>query len=196
MRRAPVLVPFLFKTASKRRVQTDSFWLRRIFFALAIVSPTASMAQEIIAQGSTPNGFPYSIWADGSGLVTVGESNWSIDCRPDAMTDERRCEIDGGKRHDFSVKMNRKGGISEICVTGHDFPGRTGAIRFDQSKAIETDQDGCIAGSYGAHMLKATSARTRTVEWPYDEYIDRETPLMGFSDTYGLAVQLNKNLQK
>lgn len=44
----------------------------------------------------------------------------------------------------LSNVIDENANILRSCVTGHDYPGRTAAIRIDKNKPFYTDTNGCI----------------------------------------------------
>ena len=129
-------------------------------------------------------GFAYRYYGDGSGSVTVLDDpdelfalgDWSFGCSVDRMTDVRTCHVSNDALY---IEYGGRGSVRSVCVIGHDFPGRRGAIRIDQASPISTPESGCITGQRAQQV--ATSLRgadrvvSRRVEWPYDNARDRVT---------------------
>lgn len=151
-----------------------------------VLLPFSAYAQQPLVVGSTPSGYDFTLNQDGSGSVQTPGGEWQIDCRVDAMTDARNCSLLGGEYYSVFIDFGASTAAKRICAMGHDFPGRTAAIRFGQGKPIETDSEGCIAGSYITEMRTAPYVRTRTVKWPYDVNVDHQSSLEGFPDALDL----------
>lgn len=113
-------------------------------------------------------------------------------CSTDRVTDRTTCRmnvlpqgtgIDGG----LYQTVNADGSILSACIVGHDFPGRTGAIRVDSNPAITTNTEGCISGSAARRLerqlISGSTLVTRRVEWPYDYSRDREMLINGSFST-------------
>ena len=137
--------------------------------------------------GTAPDGLPYRIYADGSG--SVGHINekpsWSIDCKKDAMTDKRNCSVSASEPPLF-VSFSEQSPVW-VCIVGHDFPGRTGAIRIDGGTPMSTDKDGCVPGSVAARLSKSKTVALRYVHWPYSYDRDVAGDLTGLSSALDLA---------
>lgn len=169
---------------------------RGVFAALLFqfVSWSFASAAEPVAQGQTPAGHSFTIYADGSAGVDAGATRWSISCQPDKMTDELQCSLTGGDNYDFFIDFGSGEAPIHICALGHDFPGRNGAVRFDSGKAIDTDENGCIPGTYITSMAKANTARTRYVKWPNDWNVDNETSLSGLVDALSILQKIRSHI--
>lgn len=163
---------------------------------LLALFPLSAHAQQPLVTGSTPSGYDFSLYEDGSGSVQTPGGEWQIDCRVDAMSDARNCSLLGGEYYSVFVDFGETQTVERICAMGHDFPGRQAAIRFGQGKPIETDADGCIAGSYINEMKAAPYVRTRTVKWPYDVNVDHQSSLEGFPDALDLIGKIREKLPK
>ncbi len=113
-------------------------------------------------------------------------------CSVDKVTDRTTCRlnvlpqgtgIDGG----LYQTVTANGSILSACIVGHDFPGRTGAIRVDNNPAITTNTEGCISGSAARRLerqlINGSSLLTRRVEWPYDYSRDKEMLISGSFST-------------
>ncbi|WP_376704476.1 hypothetical protein RQ479_06270 [Mesorhizobium sp. ISC25] len=149
-------------------------------------------------EGLTPDGFFYSFYTDGSGHV--GEqsdplmSGWSISCNVDPMDDVRRCNVTS-----FEAKLFIFFGSSDkprICLLGHDFPGRTGAIRVDKQSPVETDTSGCVGGDFVTALASGQNVTTRFVKWPYDYPVDHTDSLTGLRSALDLTVFIRKNIDR
>lgn len=129
------------------------------------------------------DGFFLTSYEDGSAGVHLGKTvydfSWSIDCRVDSMSDRRSCSIkaSGGE---LLVYYGTAGQPQEICIIGHDFPGRRGMIRVDKNQPVSTGLDGCVPASRLLSQLKrGTTVSFRYYEWPYDYSKDAQHTLRG-----------------
>lgn len=135
------------------------------------------------------NGASYRYFPDGSGsFYFSGQENslpeWTLRCRPDAITDLYDCNMyNSGAR--ISAWYGNDNRLDSICVIGHDFPGRVGAIRVSGNQAMRTNTEGCIRGSAAralANQLReGGEVISRRVEWPYDRSRDKQHTVRGFS---------------
>ena len=110
------------------------------------------------------------------------QDRWLIFCDNDSMTDKRTCQVingstSAGRSTDVKFKLTGTGEITAICVNGHNFPGRVGAVRIGEARAQTTDEAGCINNQKAVKQMLAQLAvgvriRTRHVIWPDDEYVD------------------------
>jgi hypothetical protein len=150
-------------------------------------------------QGTTPDNWTYRYFQDGSGSVEPTSDavmeGWSIGCHDDAMTDIRKCNIRSSKGR-LSISYQGSKTPSWVCIIGHDYPGRVGALRIDQTDPVSTDEDGCLPGEYAAKIAKAKTFTTRHVEWPYDETNDLQSPSTGLGSAISLLAFLEKNRGK
>ncbi len=68
---------------------------------------------------------------------------------------------------------------------GHDYPGRTGALRLDDNPPRVTGTDGCIgrlaANAFAEELRRDGEIITRRVEWPYRNERDNRHAIRGFS---------------
>jgi hypothetical protein len=150
-------------------------------------------------QGTTPDGFTYTIYPDGSGGVKGPQhgpaGGWSIDCSRDAMTDRRECKLTS-----YSARLLVYYGYSanpeSVCIIGHDFPGRTGAIRVDKAAPVTTDRDGCAPARVATQMASGSMVTTRRVEWPYDYHRDETASLAGAKSAMDLVSYIQSNVDK
>lgn len=159
-------------------LQHSVFFSAIIVMLSAMQGHTPAMAQEPVVKGQTPTGNSYIVYADGSAGLDAGDVHWSIDCKIDKISDDLSCSITGGSNYDFFIAVGSTGDAILLCALGHDFPGRTGAIRFDKNQSLETDEKGCVDGKEVRSMALASSAVTRTWKWPYDWPVDRETSIV------------------
>lgn len=131
---------------------------------------------------------------DGSGSVAMSDDvmaeRWSIDCGIDAMTDKRDCNF-YNKTGGIFVYYGNSATPLEVCVFGHDFPGRTGQIRVDSNPPLTTNRDGCVAASRVLAQLRAGSTvTTRRYDWPYDYPVDGTSSLAGFNKTLEVIAEI------
>ncbi|MGK7660690.1 MULTISPECIES: hypothetical protein [unclassified Marinovum] len=158
-----------------------------LFVVLSACAPaSAPVSKDEPGRLSYKDGnYHIKIFPDGSGSVALGpdvlDFAWRIDCRVDAMSDNRKCNITSGRDGIF-VYYGESQRPRQVCVSGHDFPGRRGMIRVNTGSPVNTDTDGCVqAGSLLSQLRTGTSVTTRRVEWPYDYPVDATTTLAGFS---------------
>lgn len=146
-------------------------------------------------EGRTKQGFAYSIFPDGSGGVDTPSSNWTVACRVDAISDQRKCNLTNADRAIIVVFGTAKTAQS-VCIVQHDFPGRVGALRVDKNPAITTDENGCVSGSFAKQLLTGREVTTRSVKWPYDYNVD-ETGLIGaYGEAEALMQFIRVNISK
>jgi hypothetical protein len=112
-------------------------------------------------------------------------SDWSGSCKRDAMSDVMECQLtnmDNRLFISFTGSEPRR-----IGVIGHDFPGRTGAIRVDRKPARSTDTDGFVpATQLLPELLKGQSVTVRYYKWPYDYAKDEAHPIGPLRDALDL----------
>ncbi|MGO8003132.1 hypothetical protein [Rhizobium ruizarguesonis] len=144
-----------------------------------------------IRTGTTPSGAEYRIMPDKSATVIKDGVIWVVGCKIDPINDNKNCET-----HDAFERVMVVFGTTErpteICLPGHNFPGRTAFLRVDKNKAIETGEDGCVGGGFIAQMLKGKQLVSRIVVWPYDEFDDDKTDLSVLRDALDLARYVRK----
>jgi hypothetical protein len=101
-------------------------------------------------------------------------------CSTDQITDNTTCRLNilpqlGGFGSLYQI-VSASGSILSSCVVGHDFPGRTAAIRVDDNPAIVTNTEGCVSGATARRLerqlLGGKRLITRRVEWPYESMRD------------------------
>ena len=150
-------------------------------------------------RGTTPDGWIYTYYSDGSGSVEpTAEAvmeGWSIGCHNDAMTDKRKCQIRSSNAR-LSISYINSKSPSSVCIIGHDYPGRFGAIRIDEASPIATNQYGCLPGGMAAKIAKAKTFTTRHVEWPYDENLDKKSESTGLGAAMELLAHMEANRGK
>lgn len=147
--------------------------------------------------GTTPEGYAYTIHAGGTASLTGGGNSWTLDCSKDAMSDQRNCALHAGAGNGVFIYFSPSGEPQTFCVFGHNFPGRSGAVRMDSGSPVLTDDRGCIPASRVVpKMLSASSVTTRRVEWPNDWNVDTTTSLAGFSRSVELGRFITKNIDR
>jgi hypothetical protein len=149
--------------------------------------------------GVTPSGSKYRYYSDGSGSISKGSlsdalNEWSIDCTRDKMSDNRNCRIVGSQLFVFYGDNSTP---QQVCALRHDFPGRTAAIRIDQSVPIATARNGCIpAARVFSRLLNAQRVTVRAYHFPYDYPADAEESLSGFKDAHELVTHIRAKVDK
>lgn len=152
-------------------------------------------------EGITSGGNKYTYFNDGAGHVApISPKNvidkWNFSCPIDDITDKVKCEL---KSRDANIVIFFNPNLTPItiCIIGHDFPGRTGAIRVDKNKAIRTNTDGCIAASrIYKQMLAGKETTVRMVTWPDDYNRDTSNSLSGFPESVQLWKFVRDNLAR
>lgn len=148
-------------------------------------------------RGSTPDGFTYTIYPDGSGGIKGPQhgpaEGWSIDCNRDAMNDRRECKLSSYKAR-LLVYYGFAATPQSVCIIGHDFPGRTGAIRVDSGSPVNTNRDGCAPARVATQLGSGSMVTTRRVEWPYDYDKDETASLSGAKAAMDLVTYIRSNV--
>jgi hypothetical protein len=145
-----------------------------------------------IRTGTTPSGSEYRIMPDKTASIAKNGEIWIASCKIDPINDEKSCAAyDVFERIVVSFKTTDR--PVQICVNGHDFPGRNAFIRTDKNKAVETNEAGCVGGGYIAQMLKGKVVTSRIVKWPYDTFDDDTTNIAILKDALAL-VKFVRNL--
>src|SRR3546814_8093022 len=63
--------------------------------------------------------------------------------------------------------------VQSVCIMGHDFPGRRGAIRVDKNAPFATSEGGCVSSPMLLkQMMTGNKAAVRSVKWPNDYDVD------------------------
>ena len=133
-------------------------------------------------------GLSYRYFPDGSASIHVGEilplalGEWSLRCISDPITDQMECAMRNVEAQ-VEFLFGDDDDLDSVCIAGHDYPGRLGALRVGAFAAFVTNESGCI---YGRDALMLSSQLSgggelivRRVEWPYD--VDRDS----FHDVVG-----------
>jgi hypothetical protein len=149
-------------------------------------------------EGRLRDGASYRIHPEGIGTIAYPESplaNWSVNCGVDKIYGGRECVVtaayDSGGPLIYFGKSNS---AQQVCIIGHDFPGRTGAMRVDGNPPVRTDGEGCVSGSYVNQLATGTTLVARWVEWPYDVEKDTETSLRGLKEALSLMDFIRQNI--
>ena len=132
----------------------------------------------------------YRYHDDASGSVGAApgalSSLWSIECRIDAMTDDKSCSLHD-KDGALFLTMTSKRHV-RICAMGHDFPGRQAMLRFDSEPAVNLGEGGCSSDDTSIdEVLRARKIAVRSYKWPYDYRHDRSVNLNGLPLAVDLA---------
>ncbi|MDD2326045.1 MAG: hypothetical protein PHW63_08635 [Alphaproteobacteria bacterium] len=150
-------------------------------------------------KGNTPEGYTYTIYPDGSAGLRISENDfltgWSINCRVDPITDHRNCSLSSSATALF-ISYSDSNSPEYICIVGHDFPSRKGAIRIDAETAITTDETGCISGKYARKMSEGAMVTTRKYKWPYDYPSDLKGSLAGVKRAMDMVSFIRNNIDK
>lgn len=119
-------------------------------------------------------------------------SQWSVDCRIDAMTDAKTCLI-----HSSPVRLVvavKNGNLEAIMVGGRHDPGSNVMIRLDSNQPLSAREPG-FRGHAAAMIIesipKAKRILTRHTEWP-SKQVDGEFSTEGFADAFEFAVERSK----
>lgn len=140
--------------------------------------------------GRTPDGYTYQIWHSGHASLEGFGEVWSIRCGRDAMTDAFNCQLYSLSANTILVYFGSSTTPGAVCALGHNYPGRTGAIRIDANPPRPTDTSGCIGPEILPELTNGRVVRTRIVAWPYDYPVDREGTLQGLSQAFRLIRHL------
>ena len=152
---------------------------------------------EAYRHGSAPAGGFYRFQADGSGALRVAADllspTWTFDCTKDAMTDRRDCWLFAPERLIFFYSGPT---LLWVCIHGHTYPGKTGALRIDDSKPIETNKRGCVPGTVAKQLARAKEVVVRYVRWPDEAPQDAHPSLRGLADGMALAAYVYSNVDR
>ena len=148
-------------------------------------------------QGVTADGFTYKIFPDGSADLKGPQDGivggWSIDCSRDAMTDQRKCKLSSYSARIF-IYYGPSAVPQAVCIIGHDFPGRSGAIRIDAAPPIQTNRDGCVSGQVATALASGSKVTTRRVTFPYDYSADDTAAIAGLKSAMELVTFIRANI--
>lgn len=118
---------------------------------------------------------------------------WSFECKRDAMTDRKHCNLSGTQENGpaslggVTFYGSSSSHLFQMCVDGNDFPGRSAMIRFDSGPAMTTNQNGCISSpSLLQRALRARIIHTRYVHWPYEAAEDATVRTTGLAQALEL----------
>ncbi|MBZ9798799.1 hypothetical protein [Mesorhizobium sp. ES1-4] len=109
----------------------------------------------------------------------------------DKMIDVRQCTILGAGTDIFILYF----GSSDpqwICLSKHDFPGRTGAFRVDSNIPVSTNEQGCAPATptLVKQLMSGSQLTTRAVTFPDDFPVDRTGSLLGLREAFGLVAHI------
>lgn len=111
------------------------------------------------------------------------------------MNDKRKCTATSYKAN-LMIFYGFSATPQSVCILGHDFPGRTGAIRVDGGAPVPTNTDGCAPASLAAQLASGSSVTTRRVEWPYDYSRDETASIQGAGETMQLITFIRENVDR
>mgnify|MGYP001611585955 CR=1 FL=1 len=147
--------------------------------------------------GTTPSGSPYRYASDGSGYVLkpgaelTGEG-WSVKCEIDPITDANKCSLTA---RNLFLYMGSATTVQSVCIMGHDFPGRRGAIRVDKNAPFATSEGGCVSSpALLKQMMTGNKAAVRSVKWPNDYDVDATVEIGPLQEALSLVLYLKRNL--
>lgn len=152
--------------------------------------PSESIKRDDSGNVWRESGNTYRINRDGTGNF----GRWLIDCKKDAMDDARRCSL-ANLDYRIAVFYDASGNADEICVLGHDFPGETGAIRFDAEPALATDKTGCIAGAYVQKLRTSSKLTTRAVKFPVKMNVDTPSYINNFIEAERFTLHIANHIK-
>src|SRR3546814_9826376 len=75
------------------------------------------------------------------GAELTGEG-WSVKCEIDPITDANKWSLTA---RNLFLYMGSATTVQSVCIMGHDFPGRRGAIRVDKNAPFATSEGGCVS---------------------------------------------------
>ena len=102
----------------------------------------------------------------GSYLHNVITGSWKADCKANPMSDRLECKVD----YRFNVRLTGSSleRLSTLCLSDHDYPGRTASIRIDGGKPVGLGESGCAnSRSLVNKFLNAKTVSISYVKWPY-----------------------------
>lgn len=109
------------------------------------------------------------------------DSNWSLSCDVDAMSDKKSCLATKGDLHIFFPAN----GKPLVSVGASVYPGIPVKIRIGKNTPLTNEGDKFFDAASSAavlnSLLKGEAVRTRYSKWPY------ETPIDGEVSPYGVA---------
>jgi hypothetical protein len=138
---------------------------------------TRSVTGQPMRTGTLESGRRYQITPSYTRIVDRGGSvSWNSRCEKDAMSDRLQCTYTHIPAHIFALRT-QSGKVTDICILGHDFPGRRGAVRIDSNNHLPSNTDGCLSRAASQAFQKQLQnggqrISTRYVEWPYDFPVD------------------------
>lgn len=171
--------------------------------AFAQTTQFGSSAESISQSGSTyeasgtMDGVPYTYTADlderpsratvGGRDPSIGGANydpdrWVVVANRDEMTDVTRWYV-----HHYQTGLmlgiNRTGNLTSVCIVGSDFPGRIGAVRVGDNRAIPISNNCSLAAAplLQAQLTRGGRLLVGKYEWPYDFRKDTEGSANNFA---------------
>ena len=141
------------------------------------------------------NGVDYKFYyTDGSGSFSGarGETldsisgTWNVNCRKDAITDEKMCYM---YFQDLWIFIDGKGRPT-VSVGSNHYPSSTVAIRIDKAAPIvaSSKNGGSFANGKSMKIIdslkNAKSITTRYEKWPSEYPIDSSWEIYGFNEAY------------
>lgn len=154
-------------------------------------------AIEAYRHGTAPGGAFYRVQWDGSGTLRTGvdllSPTWTFDCTKDAITDRRDCRLFAPERLVFIFNGREP---LWVCIGGHTYPRKKGAIRIDGGKPVETDERGCVGGAVAARLARSKEVVVRYVTWPYEAPQDAHPSMQGLADGLALVAYVNSNIDR
>jgi len=124
------------------------------------------------------------VFSDGSGSfgrpdeMTVLGNTWHFTAHRDEMTDTPvitayrvgQWSLSGRMiSHSLGVYLNfSKADMEQICVFGHDFPGRIAMLRVGDNPPVQTNENGCtiLTLNLDKQLRSNKSIKVRGVVWP------------------------------
>lgn len=183
----PTTKPTLLKTDSKF---SDSGTVE------LVESPVLRGTEVDAVESGVLNGIHYKFYyTDGSGtfagrqgdvggIMEPTNSNWTVECSKDAITDRKMCRM---RMRDLWIYVY-PGGRATLSVGAEHFPGTTVTVRIDQTTPTTTDakRDGDFDFQTSARILSrlknGTTLTTRYMRWPYRTWEDHTWELYGFEE--------------
>jgi hypothetical protein len=157
----------------------------------------AYAAIDAYRHGTAPGGSFYRFQANGFGTLRIAADllspTWTFDCTRDAMTDRRDCRLHAPETLAFFFSGREP---QWVCIVGHTYPGKTGAIRIDGAKPIETNERGCVDGAVAKQLAGAKEVVVRYVTWPYKAPQDTHPSMSGLADALALMAYVYSNIDR
>lgn len=120
---------------------------------------------------------------------------WEVSCRTDPISDAKSCTV-AYYNASVAIFFIDSPEPTSVCLLGHNFPGKIGAIRIDKQKAFDVPEDECVAASQILpQMLKGKMITTRRYKWPEEAPYDITAELKGLPQAIAKAKTLWKQAQ-